>query len=449
MNFDKIFNEFIDEVISEGVYASRDEIVDVATLMLDIIKTKKDSTPEEIVEYVIKDNINEVEEIKNKYPIPGYTVGIRVGNINVKMFGGDIDAYERKMPNDAIFDLASMTKFYTQIVAYNLIKENYFSFDDKVKDLDPRFINLGDLTVGDILRFNTEFRTNGRLSEKSTIEEALDTLYTATVVSKEKYNYTDIGMMIIKEVMESVTNTKYEELVDEYIINKLNLKDTHLIVPKEKIDRLTGSSNQEKGFVNDPSAISVGGFSGHAGMFASSDDLINLGSNVDKLLSNEMLKDAYTPGINSARGVMGNTFTSHEKGIDMSYVDRLEPKSNFAIQGSTRTQMNIGKNSTSTILLNPASMSIERALLEERKINEKRSLEGKAPLSLVKHFTYDRDGKLVEYNLIDARLMSPSGKTVEPITTSNAKLVLRLRLFNKILTEYDKYTKTINVEKSI
>ena len=77
------------------------------------------------------DNINQLEDIRNKYPIPGYTVGVNVENINVKMYGGGLDFNGRKMPDNALFDLASITKFYTQIIAYNLIKEGYFSFSDK------------------------------------------------------------------------------------------------------------------------------------------------------------------------------------------------------------------------------------------------------------------------------------------------------------------------------
>ena len=56
---------------------------------------------------------------------------------------------------------------------------------------------------------------------------------------------------------------------------------------------------------------------------------------------------------------MGNSYTSHEIGIDKSYVDKLEPKSNFALQGSTKTLLHIGNNSICSILFNPASMDID------------------------------------------------------------------------------------------
>ena len=452
MIYDKLLEEFIEEVKLQGTYASKEELSEVLTEMVEIIKENPDSTPEELIDKIIVSNIQELENIRSKYPLPGYTVGVNVGNINVKIFGGDIDSLGRKMPSDALFDVASVTKFYTQIVAYNLIKEGLFNLDSKVSDIDPRFINVGDLTIGDVLTFTTEFKTPGRISDNATIESALNCLYSSEVASKGKYNYNDIGMMLMKELMENASGKSYSDLVDEYIINKLGLQDTYLVVPEDKISRLTGSANSSVGMVNDPNALAVGGYSGHAGIVTSSDDLIKLGRDFMKgrLIPDEMVKDAYTPGIKDNRGLMGNTYTSHEKGIDASFVDRIEPITNFAIQGSTRTNINIGYNSVSTILFNPSCMSIEQAKKEEARINEARALKGQDPISLVKHFRFDRDGNIKEYDLIDSRQMLPLGGSVEPVTKSNAILALRLRFLNKVISEYDKnYDKEINVNKAI
>lgn len=452
MVYDKIFEGFLEEIKSEGTYASLDEIREVSKVMLDIIKKKKDATPEELIEEVIKENINQLREIKSKYPIPGYTIGMNVGNIDVKIVGGDIDYTGRKLPEDALFDIASMTKFYTQIIAYNLMKEKAFHYSDKIKDLDSRFENVGDLTVGQVLSFNVEFRTDGRIAEKATFYEALECLYGMRVVSTEKYNYNDMGMMLMTSLMEKVTGKTYEELVKEYITKPLNLKDTYLIVPTKEISRMTGSANASVGHVNDPSALAVGGYSGHAGIVASSDDLIRLGKGVEEevILPHEGLRDAYTHGIKDNRGIMGNTYTSHKQGIDMSYVDRLEPITNFAIQGSTRCQMNMGKNSVSTICLNPASMGLARAIIEQKKVNDKRITNNQKPLQLVKDFEFEHGKEMVTYHLVDARLMAPSDKTVEPITTQNAKLALRLRFLDKVMKEYDRNnTKDVKVMKKV
>ena len=437
MNLEKIFNDFIIDARKKSIYADRKDIEEVAREALNIINNNKDATPEELVELMIKDNLNHLEDIRRKYPTPGYTVSINVSNINVKLYGGNINYLTDPMPNNALFDIASMTKFYTEVLAYNLIKEEYFSMDDKISELDNRFTNLGDLTVRDILTFAVEFRTDGRISDKKTIDEALDTLYNINVVNKGKYNYNDMGMMIMKEVMERITDKKYEDLIDEYII-----------VPQKKFKLLTGSPNVEYGRINDPSALAVGGFSGHAGIFASSDDVIKLGKAIfdTDILPNK--QDAYTNDVSVARGIMGSTYTSHPKGLDVSYIDNLSSTDSFAIQGSTRTHAEFAPEKAFTIMFNPSSMGVEQALIEQEKLNKTRQEKGLAPINIVKEFEFDRNGKLVKYTLIDSRQLMPSAATVEEVIKENAKTCLKLEFLKQVIDEYDKsYDKEINVEK--
>lgn len=116
MSYDKILENFLDDVQRKGTYATREELEAAVKPMLDIVKENKDVTPEEWVEAVIQDDVRFLEEMRNNYPVPGYTVGIQSGNINVKMLGGTMDTTERKMREDALFDIASTTKFYTQLL---------------------------------------------------------------------------------------------------------------------------------------------------------------------------------------------------------------------------------------------------------------------------------------------------------------------------------------------
>ncbi len=113
MNYDKVFENFLEKVKERGCYASYEEVAEVTREMLNIIKSNKDATPEELVEKVIENDIVEMENLKNKYLMPGYTIGLNVGNINVKYFGGDMDNSRRSMKSDAMFDIASMSKMYT------------------------------------------------------------------------------------------------------------------------------------------------------------------------------------------------------------------------------------------------------------------------------------------------------------------------------------------------
>ena len=103
MSYYKILEEFLNNVQQNGTYATR----------------------EELVEAIIEDDIKLLEELRNNYPIPGYTVGMKARNINVKILAGTMGVTGKSMREDAIFDIASTSKFYTQIIAYNLLKEGH------------------------------------------------------------------------------------------------------------------------------------------------------------------------------------------------------------------------------------------------------------------------------------------------------------------------------------
>lgn len=449
MNFDKLINKFVNDYLALAPYANKDEIEHFVKQMRDLIITNKDKTPREIIDIMLEENIREIDVVREKYGIPGFTIGMQVGNIRIKLYGGTLNNLGNEMTENALFDIASMTKFYTQVICYHLIQERYFSLNDKIMDIDTRFTNIGDLTIRDILTFGTTFRSNGLIKNASKIEEAKDILFNVNVVEKNKYNYNDIGMMIIKEVMEHVTGHTYEELLDKYIIKAYNLKNTHLIVPKCKLKLVTGTPNFLVGHINDASANALGGFSGHAGIFSASDDLLKFLMESHSKVPN--ISDAYTPGkLNDAVGIMGNAYVSHPTGLVKSFVDTLEPIDTIAIQGSTRVNANASHDSAHDILFNPGSMGMEEAKERVAKINEIRSKEGKSLIDPIKVFTHIRDGEKVNSNLIDTRTLVPISE-MEKIIKKNAITILKLRFFNEVIAAYTseyeneiKYTRKVN-----
>ena len=444
-----ILNEraFLSDFSKREAYATREEIVNILSELEMLMRENDGKTIEELITLLIEGDIRYFEKIRKKYGVPGYTGSISVGNIKVKLYGGNINYLGEPMPENALFDIASMTKFYTQIVAYNLIKEGYFKRSDKIKDLDSRFVNLGDLTVDDILTFGVSFQTDGLIKDKPNLSEALNTLYTANVKEKGKWNYNDIGLMIMKEVMEHVTEMTYPELIQLYVIRPLNLQDTHVIVPNSKYKLVTGTPNALIGRINDASAGAVGGYSGHAGIVASSDDLVKLSRGVRERDIVPNISDAYTPGeLNNAVGRMGNAYTPHPTGLETSFVDTIEPKDTFAIAGSTRVNMASSSDSTFNILFNPSSMSMEEAREHVKKINEQRIAVGKNPINPVREYEFDQNGEMVKHCLIDPREIFPLGE-MEKSVKRMARTTLKLRFLDYMMKEYDKeyQEKEINV----
>ena len=450
--------KFILDLYRNGIKMDNDKLNELLEEVNQVLIHGKDKTKKEMTEELLEKYTSDVASILNDRDlIPGYSVGVHVGNTTVQVMDGYTDSNKnKKIDENTMFDIASCSKLFTQIIAYNLINDGILSFDSKVSELDPRFTNLGDLTIGDITSFNVEFRTLGRIEDASSNSQAYDILFNTEVVSKDKYNYNDIGMMILKEVMEVVTNKTYEELFNQYIVSKLDLKNTYVSVPINRYQDLTASPNSSIGLVNDPKAVILGGYSGHAGVFANNSDLLKVGSGVleNKLLPEEMVKDVYTPGINdNRRGIMGNTYIYHEEGLDKSFVSNNESRESFRVQGSTRNVFGASKYhlsngvyvNSNSILLNPASMDLEYATTLQKEINS-RALQkwvAKDPVNndrnnfkesiLIKNFAVNNQ----EFKLIDVRSMVSLGKTSDPITELTAELSIKLMFLDTVLKNYE------------
>lgn len=465
MNFDKIISELTEEYLAKSTHATREEIVKVLKDGEEIIKKKKDTTPEEIVNAIIDDCAFRLNEILKSVPTPGIMSSLQVDNININLHGGIIRPNGVELTKNALFDVASITKLYTQIIAYKLINKGVFKLSDKILELDPRFENLKDLTVSDILKFVTTFRTNGRIDDASSKEQAKEILFGTQVVQKgEEFNYNDIGLMILKEVMENVTGKSYQELFEELIIKPYGLNNTYLIVPDEKIDLVTGTPNID-GSVNDLKANVMGGYSGHAGVRVTSDDLIKFGQMINK--DYELKNGLYVPNdkMRLRSEKIGNAYInpkihikkdgSKVNGRELSYFGALAPSESLAVQGSTRVIARAsnfnGININSTALSNISSMTdgeMLKAIEEENAKRLAKNPESKLlnPSDLIKERKFN--GHL--YKMHDPRAIMNEDKTIGNFLLKyDNEISLKLLLLNKILKEYEHYYYDINIDRDI
>lgn len=450
--------KFILDLYRNGIKMENNKLNSLLEEVNQVLIHGKDKTKKEMIEELLEGYTNDIAEILNdRNLIPGYSVGVHVGNTTIQVMDGYTDSTKKKkVDENTMFDIASCSKLFTQIIAYNLINDNILSFDNKVTELDPRFSKLGDLTIGDITSFNVEFKTPGRIEDAASQKDAYNILFNTEVVEKNKYNYNDIGLIILKEVMEATTGKTYEELFNQYIVSKLALKNTYVNVPPERYQDLTASPNSNIGLVNDPKAVILGGYSGHAGVFANNSDLLKVGSSVleVKLIPSTMVKDTYTPcNYDNRRGIMGNTYVYHEEGLDKSFVSNNESRESFRVQGSTRNVFGASRYhlsngvyvNSNSLLLNPASMDLEYATTLQKEINS-RALQkwiAKDPANndrsnfreniLIKNFAVNNR----QFGLIDPRSMVSIGKTSDPITELTAELSIKLMFLDSVLKNYE------------
>ena len=95
------------------------------------------------------------------------------------------------------------------------------------------------------------------------------------------YVYSDISMYVMKEVAEHETAKPMEEFIQEILYRPIGMK-TAGYLPRTRFDqtRIVPTQNDTvfrkellQGFVHDEGAAMAGGVAGHAGLFASANDL--------------------------------------------------------------------------------------------------------------------------------------------------------------------------------
>ena len=101
---------------------------------------------------------------------------------------------------------------------------------------------------------------------------------------KGKYVYSDLGMIMLRIMVERITKQEFTEYLDETFYKPMGLDiltfnprkkvSKSIIVPTEKDpDFRTGVL---QGYVHDPSAALLGGVSGHAGLFSNASELAEI-----------------------------------------------------------------------------------------------------------------------------------------------------------------------------
>lgn len=221
--------------------------------------------------------------------------------------------YEQERPtqmND-IFDMASITKIAaTTMVAMRLSEKGVIHLDSTMGHylMQAQPTNKSDVTLREVMLheagfipyipFYRDLETDDIRTERSpthTVKVAdkayLRTNYYENVMwptmlaSKRNesgtYVYSDISMYVIKEVAEHQTGVPMQEYIQDEFYRSLGMKTAGYnprerfardrIVPTEYDKSFRGTLLQ--GYVHDQGAAMAGGVAGHAGLFATANDL--------------------------------------------------------------------------------------------------------------------------------------------------------------------------------
>ncbi|MGP3981793.1 serine hydrolase [Streptomyces sp. KR80] len=192
------------------------------------------------------------------------------------------------MSPDTVFDLASLSKLFTSVLAVQQIERGALELEATAASYLPEFGAAGkqDITLRQLLTHTSGFRPDLRFFDQPTWEQKRRLLWNEAPLHRPgtKYLYSDLNLITIQFVLERITGRTLDVLLREDITGPLGMRSTRFNPPQSWQRRVAATEDQRKpwarvdrglvwGEVHDENAWSFGGVAGHAGVFSNAWDL--------------------------------------------------------------------------------------------------------------------------------------------------------------------------------
>ncbi len=224
--------------------------------------------------------------------MPGLSLACGTRDKALTAHGGFADeAAGLPLTEDAIFDLASLTKLFTALAVMRLREEGCLDVACPVTRYAPRFTRLDGVTVEQVLGFEAGLTTAARVDAAASPEEARQLLFDIRPGPVTGRAYSDMHAMVLKYVIEGAAQEDYAALLQRLICMPLSMADTGFHVPQDRRGRCVSCDGEHRiergryilrrgiapGTPHDPKARAFGSEPcGHAGLFSTRGDLVKL-----------------------------------------------------------------------------------------------------------------------------------------------------------------------------
>ena len=190
--------------------------------------------------------------------------------------------------NSTIYDIASITKVLSVTpITMKLIDQRKLSLDHTLEQYYPSLYSktIGSISIKHLLTHSSGlkpfiefYRNNPNMDQKEMVASILAT--SLDFNPGEKHQYSDLGIIVLMDIIEKVSYTSLDKLCDRWIFKPIGMESTgynpsdsikYRIAPTE-IDNYF-RNRVLLGEVHDENAYLLDGVSGHAGIFSNSYDL--------------------------------------------------------------------------------------------------------------------------------------------------------------------------------
>ena len=224
-----------------------------------------------------------IDSAINKKITPGAQVFIAKAGKVISSRGFGFQTYDNNSPpidETSIYDVASLTKVLaTTPIAMKLIAQKKLGLDQFTKN------HKDDITIRHLLTHSSGlkpfiefFKFDPLLSKNEIVSQIIQS--DLDFIPGEKYQYSDLGMIILKEIIEIVSNRNLDKLAHSWLYLPLGMSSTLFNPPVEMVSEIVPTEIDTvyrkrllQGEVHDENAHLLGGVSGHAGLFSTASDI--------------------------------------------------------------------------------------------------------------------------------------------------------------------------------
>ncbi|WP_085944836.1 serine hydrolase [Actinoalloteichus spitiensis] len=283
--------------------------------------------------------------------------------------GGELPAEERLAARaDTVFDIASLSKLFTSVLVMRQVEEGTLLLDAPVSRYVPEFGANGkeQVTLRQLLTHTSGLEPFLPLwrdwpDRESRLHAVLSVRPQAAPGSA--YVYSDLNMIALMVVLERVTGLPLDDLLRRDVTVPLGLGGTGFRTANDPVGDVAATEYQVvpargmvHGEVHDENAWSLGGVSGHAGLFSTVDDLAVFGQT---MLNGGCYGEARILRSSTVRQMLTNqneAFPGHPRGLGFEldqpfYMGGLSGPLTAGHTGYTGTSLVLDPLSNSVVVL--------------------------------------------------------------------------------------------------
>jgi CubicO group peptidase (beta-lactamase class C family) len=200
------------------------------------------------------------------------------------------------MRPDSIFDVASVTKVYTVVLAMQQVERGRIDLTAPVTRYLPAFDGPGKapVTVAMLLAHTSGLPVGPSISNTVKLPDVaarwasiVASPLAAGVAPGSLFRYTSLGLLLTHQILQKVTGKSLDALLRDELTGPLGLRDTGFnptrwLSAADRAARLVATDARSsrgllRGVVHDDVANALGGVAGSAGVFTTASDLAVLG----------------------------------------------------------------------------------------------------------------------------------------------------------------------------